>query len=52
MCIDLLSANLLQAFKKKKMTWMETPLPQNVTLVSQMQDKGDTYRTNKFIKKQ
>ena len=31
---------------------METPLPQNVTLVSQMQDKGDTYRTNKFIKKQ
>ena len=29
---------------------METPLPQNVTLVSQIQNKGDTYRTNKFIK--
>ena len=30
---------------------METPLPQNVTLVSQIQNKGDTYRTNKFFKK-
>ena len=29
---------------------METPLPQNVTLVSQIQNKGDTYRANKFIK--
>ena len=30
---------------------METPLPQNVTLVSQIQNKGDIYRTNKFFKK-
>ena len=30
---------------------METPLPQNVTLVSQIQNKGDTYRANKFFKK-
>ena len=29
---------------------MEIPLPQNVTLVSQIQNKDDTYRTNKFIK--
>ena len=51
MFVDLLSKKLLQAFKQKKMPWMETPLPQNVTLVSQIQNKGDTYRTNKFFKK-
>ena len=33
MSIDLLSKKPLQAFKQKKMTWIETPLPQNVTKV-------------------
>ena len=50
MFIDLLPKKLLPALKQKKMTWMETTLPQNDTLVSQIQNKSDTYRTNKFIK--